>query len=87
MREQLGDRFRRNAVADTISALYITRITRRGAPKASHVAVGRAEKRKRDNGNKRRRGRVERGWADDIRGRRGSDVPLTVSNRALFKNF
>jgi len=83
----LGDRFHRNAVAVTISALYITWITRHGAPKASHVTLGRAEKKGGDNGNKRQRGGGEWKGRTTYGVRGGSDVPLTVSNDALFKNF
>lgn len=65
-----------------ISAPYIMRITRHGAPKASHASWTSGKKKgRRDNANNTKEGE------DSIRGRGGSDVPLTVSSRTtLLKN-
>lgn len=59
----MGDRFPCNAIVvyrGTISSPYITRITRRGAPKASHTALEHAEKKEQAKGTKEMEGDIRR---------------------------
>lgn len=83
--EQLGDRFYYNAVGiqrSAINAPYITRITRHGAPKASHAALGRAEK-KGEEATGTKEGRHTGMRRRQRRRRRQRQRPLTVSNDVL----